>query len=56
MISYLGSVGGWYMVNEMFTFFKQLSKRYTDFVMMVLTKDDPERVQELAMEQGIPAR
>lgn len=55
LITYLGSVGGWYMTREMFTFFKQLLDVYPEFVMLVLTKDDPDNVKKEAMQCGIPA-
>lgn len=54
VISYLGSVGGWYMTNEMFEFFKELHNRYSDFVMLVLSKDDPERIRADAAAAGLP--
>lgn len=55
VITYLGSIGGWYMTKEMFSFFKVLLAQYPEFVMLVLTKDAPERVQEEAKQIGIPA-
>jgi glycosyltransferase involved in cell wall biosynthesis len=54
IISYLGSVGGWYMTKEMFTFFNRLMKKRSEFVMMILTKDDPELVKKQARDCGIP--
>ena len=53
VITYLGSVGGWYMTNEMFAFFKRLSDKYPEFVMLLLTKDEPNRVMEQAKSAGI---
>ncbi len=53
IITYLGSVGGWYMTNEMFSFFSTLCRQNPDFVMMVLTKDDPEKVKNEANRYGI---
>lgn len=55
VISYLGSVGGWYMTKEMFSFVKCLLDKYPEFVMLVLTKDEPAWVRAEALEQGIPA-
>jgi glycosyltransferase involved in cell wall biosynthesis len=54
VITYLGSVGGWYMTKEMFAFFRRLSLKYPQFVMLVLTKDDPGLVQQQAAAAGIP--
>jgi glycosyltransferase involved in cell wall biosynthesis len=53
VITYLGSVGGWYMTKEMFAFFKRLTTQYPEFVMLVLTKDDPGLIQRQATEAGI---
>lgn len=55
IISYLGSVGGWYMTKEMFSFVKYLMDKHPEFVMLVLTKDEPAWVRAEAMQQGIPA-
>lgn len=55
IITYLGSVGGWYMTKEMFAFLRRLLLRYPEFVMLVLTKDDPGRVKKQAAEAGVPA-
>ncbi len=53
VITYLGSVGGWYMTNEMFAFYKQLLLSYPDFVLLILTKDDKEIVIKEATAAGI---
>ena len=53
LITYLGSVGGWYMTKEMFSFFKQLKQSQPQYKMLVLTKDDPETVKAEAAASGI---
>ncbi len=55
VITYLGSVGGWYLVREMFIFFKQLLLKHPNFVLLLLTKDDAGTVRRQAAEVGIPA-
>lgn len=55
VITYLGSVGGWYMTNEMFAFYRQLMKSYPEFVLLILTKDDKDAVIREATEAGVPA-
>jgi len=55
VITYLGSIGGWYMTKEMFRFFGRLVDKYPEFVMLVLTKDDPMLVKKQAVENGVPA-
>ncbi len=54
IISYLGSVGGWYMTTEMFSFYKRLLQQYPSFLMLFLTKDDPSKVLSEALSAGIP--
>jgi len=54
IISYLGSVGGWYMTNEMFSFFKILMTNVPEYVMLIMTKDDAEKVKSEALRVGIP--
>ena len=55
VITYLGSIGGWYMTKEMFQFYNRLLLKYPEFVMLILTKDDNEKVMKEAEENGIPA-
>ena len=50
---YLGSTGGWYMTKEMLLFFKTLLENYPQYVMLVLTKDDPDKLRNEAAQLGI---
>jgi glycosyltransferase involved in cell wall biosynthesis len=43
------------MTKEMFIFFKRLILKYPDFIMLMMTKDDPDAVLNQAKEFGIPA-
>lgn len=54
IVSYLGSVGSWYMTREMFAFFLQLRTRHPDFIMLIFSKDDPARIRRDAQEAGLP--
>ena len=54
VLIYLGSTGGWYMTREMLAFFKTLLGTYSSYVMLVLTKDDPNQLRKEATETGIP--
>jgi glycosyltransferase involved in cell wall biosynthesis len=54
VITYLGSIGGWYMTNEMFRFYNRLLIKYPDFIMLILTKDDKQTVINEAVANGIP--
>jgi len=53
IITYLGSVGGWYMTKEMFQFFKQLKEQQPQYKMLILTKDDAQKVKEEVVLMGI---
>ena len=53
VITYLGSIGGWYMIKEMFQFFNQLQQQYPEYVMLLLTKDDPSIIQREAASLNI---
>jgi glycosyltransferase involved in cell wall biosynthesis len=54
VITYLGSVGGWYMTKEMFTFFKLLLDDDPSYFMLVLTKDNSNVVKNEAQSFGMP--
>jgi glycosyltransferase involved in cell wall biosynthesis len=53
IITYLGSIGGWYMTHEMFSFYKRLLLKHPDFVMLILTKDEKTKVINEAAAEGI---
>ncbi len=54
VITYLGSVGGWYLTKEMFRFFRQLQQtKNGDYMLLVLSKDDPEKIRKEAEACGV---
>ena len=55
VITYLGSVGGSYMTKEMVSFFRILIDHHPEYVMLILTKDDPKALKKEASSIGIPA-
>ena len=55
IITYLGSIGGWYMTHEMFSFYKRLVLKHPEFVMLILTKDEKAKVMMEAVAEGIPS-
>lgn len=54
-ISYLGSLGTWYMLEEMLQFFKRLLLNKADVVFLFITPDDPELITNKAALLNIPA-
>jgi glycosyltransferase involved in cell wall biosynthesis len=53
VISYLGSLGTWYMVDEMLDFFKTLNKKIPNTKFLFITKDDKEEILKLCDLKGI---
>jgi len=53
IISYLGSLGGWYLAGEMLEFFRTFQDCFPGSVFLVITKDNKEEILSLAKEKGI---
>jgi glycosyltransferase involved in cell wall biosynthesis len=54
VLSYLGSLGTWYMLNEMLDYFSVLLKVKPDAVFLFITPDNPEMIIRAAADKGIP--
>lgn len=52
VLSYVGSLGTWYMAEEMLEFFKILTQN-TKAVFLIITKDDPSIIHQEAKKKGI---
>jgi glycosyltransferase involved in cell wall biosynthesis len=44
VLSYLGSIGTWYMLEEMLLFFRQLKRKYANARFLFLTHSGPEQI------------
>ena len=55
VIGYLGSVGTWYMLDEMLLFFKQIKSKNEDAVFVILTAENPEFIIAKAIKNNIDA-
>ncbi len=53
IITYLGSLGTWYMADEMMAFFKLLSVQKPDYKFMFISYDNPEDILKLADKHGV---
>lgn len=53
VLSYLGSVGTWYMLEEMFAFFAQLSKRKENSKFLFISGDSRDEICSKAARHGI---
>lgn len=54
VISYLGSIGTWYMLEEMLRFYKQLLLTFPDSIFLFITQDDPSHVTSMCRELQVP--
>jgi glycosyltransferase involved in cell wall biosynthesis len=53
-LSYLGSVGTWYLLDEMLRFFRRLLLHRPDAQFLFITPDNPRTIYEKAVRLGIP--
>jgi glycosyltransferase involved in cell wall biosynthesis len=53
VLSYLGSLGTWYMLDEMLFLFQLIKETYPNSKFLILTPDAPEKVYSAAMKFGL---
>lgn len=53
VISYLGSIGGWYLTNEMMEFFKLLSRKIPAAKLLFISPHQHEAIFQAATKSGI---
>lgn len=53
VVGYLGSIGTWYMLEEMLQFFQQLQSQHPDTIFLFITNDSPELIREKAAKLGV---
>lgn len=53
IISYLGSLGGWYLTDEMLAFFKAVKEKQPQARFLFITHDSKESILEKAAAKGI---
>ncbi len=54
VLSYLGSLGTWYMTGEMLDFYAELIKHKPDAKFLIISRDDPEIMLKPARAKDIP--
>jgi glycosyltransferase involved in cell wall biosynthesis len=54
VLSYLGAIGTWYMLDEMLDFYKQLHIKRANASFLFITAEDPKLVYNKAELKGIP--
>jgi glycosyltransferase involved in cell wall biosynthesis len=53
VISYLGSIGTWYMINEMLDFFKQFLTLYPTAIFLFITPEEKKAIESIVTTHGI---
>ncbi len=53
VVAYLGSIGTWYLLDEMLDFFKVVVSKYPKAKFLFISTDDPRVIVQKAAEKGI---
>ena len=53
VLSYLGSLGTWYMINEMLHFFSELKKKSSNAIFLIITNSDHQIILEKLESYGL---
>lgn len=53
VICYLGSIGTWYMMDEMLDYFKVHLTKHPESIFLWITKDNPDEIFQAAKKKGI---
>lgn len=53
VLSYLGSLGTWYLADEMMQFFAELKKQIPNAKFLLITPDQPDNLITLAQKNGV---
>lgn len=53
ILTYLGSLGGWYLVDEMLDFFRELKKNEPNSRFLFITQDKKEKITSAAKARGV---
>jgi glycosyltransferase involved in cell wall biosynthesis len=54
ILSYLGSLGTWYLPEEMLDFFVELRKKKPEAKFLIITRDNADFFIQLAIKKGLP--
>lgn len=53
VISYLGSIGTWYMIDEMFDYFKQFKQNFPNAIFLFITPEKESEVMKIAQKHQL---
>lgn len=54
VLAYLGSIGSWYMLDEMLDFFRVYMERHPAALLLFITRDDPAAIRAAAAARSVP--
>jgi glycosyltransferase involved in cell wall biosynthesis len=54
VLSYVGSIGTWYMLPEMMAFFVRWLNKFPDSIFLFISQDDPTSIMKQATKVGVP--
>lgn len=54
VLAYLGSIGTWYMLEEMLDFYVEYRNAFPNTRFLMITQDEHDRIRTVATEKGIP--
>lgn len=54
ILSYVGSIGTWYMLREMMVFFVRWLNKFPDSIFFFISQDDPSSILQQATSFGVP--
>ena len=53
VVSYLGSISTWYMLDEMLDFFKEIQSKKPNAKFLFITPDEPKSIESIATQKSI---
>lgn len=53
VVTYIGSIGTWYMLDDMLAYFKEFHDSNDNSTFLIITRDDPKAIRLLAQQKGI---
>lgn len=54
VVGYIGSIGTWYMLDEMMDFFSCLLEVKSDAIFLFITRESSDRILDVASKKGVP--
>lgn len=55
VVGYIGSIGTWYLLKEMLEYFQQVLEQHPEAVMLFVTNEPAELIEQESRRSGVPA-